>query len=85
MIRTFSTFDFSILGFVSLAGGSAMLLKTKAFQFEMAARLSILSYFSVVFTFIFDFIFIGTAFTSDEAKGISIVFLANLLSAALVF
>ena len=62
-----------------------MLLKTKAFQYEMAGRLSILAYFSVVFTFLFDYIFIGTEFTTEEAEGITIVFLANLISAAIVF
>jgi drug/metabolite transporter (DMT)-like permease len=51
----------------------------------MAGRLSILAYLSVVFTFIFDFIFIGTEFTIQEAEGIAIVFLANILSAVIVF
>ena len=85
MIRTFTPFEFIILGFVSLAGGMGMLLKTKAFQYEMAGRLSILAYFSVVFTFLFDYIFIGTEFTKEEATGITIVFLANMLSAGIVF
>lgn len=51
----------------------------------MAGRLSILAYLSVVFTFLFDYIFIGTEFTIEEAEGMAIVFLANLLSAVIVF
>lgn len=85
MVHTFSTWEWFILIFVSLLGGAGMLFKTKALQFEMAGRLSILMYFSVIFTFFFDLIFIGTAFTTGEIQGISIVLAANLISAYSVF
>jgi len=63
MFNTFSTGEIMILIFVSLAGGAGMLFKTKALQYEMAGRLGILCYFSILFTFLFDLIFIGTIFT----------------------
>ena len=62
MLDTFNVHEMLILIFVSLAGGAGMLFKTKALQYEMAGRLSIICYFSVVFTFFFDLIFIGTNF-----------------------
>jgi len=51
----------------------------------MAGRLSILGYFSIIFTFFFDLIFIGTSFSFGEMYGILIVFCANLISAYMVF
>lgn len=66
MVNTFSAWEFIILTFVSLLGGAGMLFKTKALQFEMAGRLGILMYFSIIFTFLFDLIFIGTSFSSGE-------------------
>ena len=85
MIYTLNTYEMLILIFVSLAGGAGMIWKAKALRYEMAGRLSILQYFSIIFTFLFDLVFIGTAFKSSEIIGILIVFLANVLSASMVF
>lgn len=85
MTHTFSTAELFILVFVAFAGGLGMLFKTKALQYEMAGRLGILAYFSIIFTFFFDLIFIGTSFTKGEMIGVAIVFLANLISAISVF
>jgi drug/metabolite transporter (DMT)-like permease len=85
MLNTFSPGEISILVFVSIAGGAGMIFKTKALQYEMAGRLGILCYFSIIFTFFFDLIFIGTTFNQGEMYGVAIVFLANLISAAAVF
>lgn len=51
----------------------------------MAGRLGILCYFSIIFTFIFDLIFIGTVLTEGELYGVAIVFLANIISFVSVF
>lgn len=81
----FSGFEIFILIFVSLAGGIGMVLKTKAFKYEKAGRLSMLTYLTIVFTFILDLIFIGTTFNSGEADGILIILGANLISAYVVY
>ncbi|CDW87883.1 membrane protein [Stylonychia lemnae] len=85
MFDTFLVHEHFLLLFISLAGGTGMLLKTRALQHEMAGRLSILGYFSIVFTFFFDLIFIGTKFSIGEIYGILIVLAANVLSAYMVF
>jgi drug/metabolite transporter (DMT)-like permease len=85
MFRTFSGYEHLILIFISLAGGIGMLSKTKALQYEMAGRLGILVYFSIIFTYFFDMLFIGSEFHSDELQGVTIVLLANILSAFMVF
>ena len=60
VFEIFSGYEFIILCFVSIAGGLSMILKTKAFQHEKAGRLGMLSYLSIIFTFTFDLILIGT-------------------------
>lgn len=62
-----------------------MILKTKAFQYEKAGRLGMLSYLSIIFTFVFDLLLIGTDFTAGEIEGIVIIFAANAISAYMVF
>lgn len=85
MFNTFDWHQHAILVFVSLAGGLGMLSKTKALQYEMAGRLGILVYFSIIFTFFFDLMFIGSHFHGEELIGVVIVLLANILSASMVF
>jgi len=85
MFDTFRYYEHLVLIFISVAGGTGMLLKTRALQYEMAGRLSILGYFSIIFTFFFDLIFIGTDFSMGEMYGILIVFCANFISAYMVF
>eukprot|EP00347_Sterkiella_histriomuscorum_P021051 403335450 len=85
MFRTFQGYEHLILIFISLAGGVGMLAKTKALQFEMAGRLGILVYFSIIFTYFFDMIFIGTEFHPEEMTGVVIILVANILSAYMVF
>lgn len=85
VFQTFSSLEFLLLTFVSLAGGAGMILKTKAFQYEKAGRLGMLSYLSIIFTFFFDLILIGTQFTAGEIEGILIILSANLISAYVVF
>jgi drug/metabolite transporter (DMT)-like permease len=82
---TFRAWEFVLLTIVSLAGGVGMILKTKAFQHEKAGRLGMLSYLSIIFTFIFDLILIGTNFNAGEIEGIVIIFAANAISAYTVF
>lgn len=82
---SFAGYEFLILLLVSLAGGAGMILKTKAFQHEKAGRLSMLSYLSIIFTFTFDLILIGTDFNAGEIEGILIIFAANVISAYTVF
>lgn len=82
---TFAGYEFLLLTFVSLAGGAGMILKTKAFQHEKAGRLGMLSYLSIIFTFVFDLILIGTDFNAGEINGILIIFSANAISAYCVF
>jgi len=62
----FSCLENYLLVFISIAGGIAMILKTKAFQHEKAGRLMMLSYLSIIFTFLFDLVLIGTRFTAEE-------------------
>lgn len=81
----FSAFENFILIFVALAGGIGMVLKTKAFKYEKAGRLSMLTYLTIVFTFLLDLIFIGTSFNTGEAEGILIILGANLISAYVVY
>lgn len=85
MFTTFSYGEIFILVFCALAGGCGMLFKTKALQYEMAGRLGILCYFSIIFTFVFDLIFIGTVLSKGELYGVAIVFLANVISFVSVF
>jgi drug/metabolite transporter (DMT)-like permease len=82
---TFQGYEFAILLFVSLAGGTAMIAKTKAFQYEKAGRLGMLTYLTILFTLLFDLILIGTTFNTGEIQGIAIILGANVLSAWLVF
>lgn len=77
--------DYIILIVVSLSGCLAMLCKAKAMQLEMASRLSILMYFSIIFTLVFDIILIGTVFNTQEIIGMTIVFSANALSIYMIF
>ena len=63
---TFVSWEFVLFVFVSLAGGFGMIFKTKAMQYEMAARLGMLAYLSIIFTFLFDHFLIGTVFNSGE-------------------
>jgi drug/metabolite transporter (DMT)-like permease len=58
--QTFVSYEFLILAFVAIAGGFGMLFKTKALQYEMAGRLGMLLYLSIIFTFLFDLFLIGT-------------------------
>ena len=83
--RTFNAWEMLLLAFVSLAGGFGMIFKTKALQYEMAGRLGMLAYLSIIFTFFFDLVLIGTVFNSGEIQGILIIFSANLISAYMVF
>lgn len=85
MFENFHGYEHLILIFVSLAGGIGMLSKTKALQYEMAGRLGILVYFSIIFTYFFDMIFIGTKFHPEEMTGVAIILVANILSAYMVF
>lgn len=85
VFESFAGYEFIILLFVALAGGAGMILKTKAFQYEKAGRLGMLSYLSIIFTFIFDLILIGTDFNAGEIEGILIIFTANAISAYTVF
>ena len=62
-----------------------MIFKTKAMQFEMAGRLGMLCYLSIIFTFFFDLLLIGTVFNKGEIKGILIILSANVISAYVVF
>lgn len=70
MLNTFSLSEILILTLVALLGGAGMLFKTKALQYEMAGRLGILCYFSIVFTFLFDYVFIGSTLTTGEVYGV---------------
>ena len=85
VFNTFRGHEFALLVFVSLAGGIGMILKTKAFQYEKAGRLGMLTYLSIIFTLIFDLLLIGTKFSNGEVVGIVIIFSANLVSASIVF
>ncbi len=85
VFETFAGYEFAILIFVSLAGGVGLIVKTKAFQYEKAGRLGMLCYLSIIFTFLFDLILIGTSFNSGEMQGIAIIFAANAISAYTVF
>ena len=85
MFDTFSANEYLVLVFVALGGGIGMLCKTKAFQYEKVGRLGMLSYLSILFTFLFDFILIGTSFNIGEIQGIIIILAANLISAYTVF
>ena len=58
----FSSTDYLILVVISLSSCIGMLCKAKAMQLEMASRLSILMYFSIIFTLVFDIMLIGTVF-----------------------
>ena len=69
---------------ISLVGGISLMIKTVAFRYEMAGRLGIIGYFSIVFGYIFDYFFIGTKFTTDQAIGIFIILAANVMSGALM-
>lgn len=60
--RSFELNDFLVLVMVSVAGCLSMICKAKAMQLEMASRLSILMYFSIIFTLVFDIMLIGTVF-----------------------
>jgi hypothetical protein len=51
----------------------------------MAARLGMLAYLSIIFTFFFDLMLIGTVFTNGEIYGILVILAANLFSAYGVF
>ncbi len=62
-----------------------MVSKAKAMQYEMASRLSILNYLTVILVLIFDLLLIGTVFNGQEIIGISIVFLSNGLSAYSIY
>jgi len=73
------------LASVSLFGALALVTKAKAMQYEMASRLSIMSYFSVVLVLLFDLFIIGTVFQSTEVMGIMIVFISNALSAYAIY
>jgi drug/metabolite transporter (DMT)-like permease len=85
IISTIDTLDCIILVSVSVFGGFAMVCKAKAMQYEMASRLSILNYLSVILILIFDLLLIGTVFNGQEVIGISIVFLSNGISAYSIY
>ena len=85
IMDSFAGYEYLILIFVALAGGVGMICKTKAFQYEKAGRLGMLSYLSIIFTFLFDLILIGTEFKPAEIPGILIILSANIISAFMVF
>lgn len=60
MFDTFSGNEYLIFMVVALGGGIGVLCKTKAFQYEKVGKLIMLSYLSILFTFLFDIILIGT-------------------------
>ena len=74
-----------LLLFIGIVGCAALILKTKSFQYEKAGRLGMLNYLSVIFTFLFDSILIGTKFSANEIYGIIIILGANIISAYTVF
>jgi len=51
----------------------------------MASRLSILIYFSVIFSLVFDLLLIGTVFNTNEIYGMIVIFMANALSVYVIF
>lgn len=59
---SFSSSDYIVTIFIALCGIFGLISKTKAMQYEMASRLSIVIYFSVIFQLIFDLVLIGTVF-----------------------
>lgn len=81
----FTQSDYIILIMISLMSCIGMLCKAKAMQMEMASRLSILMYFSIIFTLVFDIMLIGTVFNFQEVVGMLIVFSANALSIYVIF
>lgn len=82
---SFSTSDYIVMTFIALCGISGLICKTKAMQYEMASRLSIVIYFSVIFQLVFDLALIGTVFNSGEIYGMIVIFLANALSVYVIF
>eukprot|EP00347_Sterkiella_histriomuscorum_P015516 403356734 len=83
--QTFESSDYIILVFVAVCGIAGLICKTKAMQYEMASRLSIVIYFSVIFSLVFDLILIGTVFNSNEMYGMIVIFLANAISVYVIF
>jgi len=81
----FEMTDYVILASGALFGNLAMVTKAKAMQYEMASRLSIMSYFSIVIVLFFDLFLFGTVFNLTEVMGIMIVFIANIFSAYAVY
>ena len=81
----FNLIDYLILIFVSVAGGVGMIFKTKAMQYEMAGRLGMLWYLSIICSFMFDMLLIGNIFNMGAFKGILIILAANLISGYMVF
>ena len=82
---TFSPGDYTVMIFIAVCGILGLLCKTKAMQYEMASRLSILIYFNVIFSLVFDLILIGTVFRTSEVYGMLVIFLANAMSVYVIF
>jgi drug/metabolite transporter (DMT)-like permease len=81
----FDSADYIVMIFAALCGIAGLVCKTKAMQLEMASRLSILIYFSVIFSLVFDLLLIGTVFNSNEIYGMIVIFMANALSVYVIF
>ena len=81
----FDSVDYTVMVFVALCGIAGLICKTKAMQLEMASRLSILIYFSVIFSLVFDLLLIGTVFNTNEIYGMIVIFMANALSVYVIF
>jgi len=54
--------DYLNLIAVSILGSLTMITKAKAMQYELASRISILGYLSIIFMLIFDLILFNTVF-----------------------
>lgn len=59
--------------------GISLILTAKAFSYDTPSRLTIYTYLSSIFQFIFDLTILNTEFTGMQLVGIGIIFFANII------
>ena len=75
----FGAFDWFLIITSGVLSAISLILTAKAYSLDTPSRLTIYTYLSSIFQFIFDLTILNTHFTEVQLFGIGIIFFANII------